>query len=181
MIMKKFLRVPALAAAIMTSFVLLAGCSQTASDKTAQQVYDAIQSAFKENYGVEAIPNSPVEVDDTTLEQKFYLAPDDVESYAGAVAGMMTNCDELVVVQAKKGEVENVREALEKALQDQKDAFGFYPVMNNTERLDAAKVVTQGDYAALLIVGISPEDPDTAVDFTDDVSLAEEAFYNALK
>ena len=158
-----------------------AGCSQTASDKTAQQVYDAIQSAFKENYGVEAIPNSPVEVDDTTLEQKFYLAPDDVESYAGAVAGMMTNCDELVVVQAKKGEVENVREALEKALQDQKDAFGFYPVMNNTERLDAAKVVTQGDYAALLIVGISPEDPDAAVDFTDDVSLAEEAFYNALK
>ena len=70
---------------------------------------------------------------------------------------MMTNCDELVVVQAKKGEVENVREALEKALQDQKDAFGFYPVMNNTERLDAAKVVTQGDYAALLIVGISPK------------------------
>ena len=42
MIMKKFLRVPALAAAIMTSLVLLAGCSQTASDKTAQQVYDAI-------------------------------------------------------------------------------------------------------------------------------------------
>lgn len=102
MIMKKFLRVPALAAAIMTSLVLLAGCSQTASDKTAQQVYDAIQSAFKETYGVEAIPNSPVEVDDTTLEQKFHLAPDDVESYAGAVAGMMTNCDELVVVQAKK-------------------------------------------------------------------------------
>ena len=73
MIMKKFLRVPALAAAIMTSLVLLAGCSQTASDKTAQQVYDAIQSAFKENYGVEAIPNSPVEVDDTTLEQNSTL------------------------------------------------------------------------------------------------------------
>ena len=109
------------------------------------------------------------------MNRNSTLAPDDVESYAGAVAGMMTNCDELVVVQAKKGEVENVREALEEgSAKTRKDAFGFYPVMNNTERLDAAKVVTQGDYAALLIVGISPEDPDAAVDFTDDVSLAEE-------
>ena len=79
------------------------------------------------------------------------------------------------------GEEQWTRAYLEKALQDQKDAFGFYPVMNNTERLDAAKVVTQGDYAALLIVGISPEDPDAAVDFSSDVSLAEDAFYAALK
>lgn len=181
MIMKKRIRLPLLAAAIMAGITLFAGCGQTASDKTAQEVYDAIQSAFMETYGVEAIPNSPMQVDDTTLEQKFYLSPDEVEGYAGVIAGMMTNCDELLVVQAKKGEVENVREALEKALQDQKDAFGFYPVMNNTERLDAAKVVTQGDYAALLIVGISPEDPDASVDFSSDVSLAEDAFYAALK
>lgn len=181
MFMKKSARLPLLATVLMVSIALLTGCGNTTSDKTAQEVYDAIQSAFMEKYGVEAIPNSPIEVDDTTLEQKFYLSPDEVESYAGSIAGMMTNCDELLVVQAKSGEVENVREALEKALQDQKDAFGFYAVMNNIERLDAAKVVTQGDYAALLIVGISPEDPDAAVDFTADVSLAEEAFYDALK
>ncbi len=181
MFMKKIARLPFLAAALIVSIALLASCGNTASDKTAQQVYDAIQSAFMEKHGIEAIANAPIEVDDTTLEQKFYLSPDEVESYAGSIAGMMTNCDELLVVQAKPGEVENVREALEKALQDQKDIFGFYAVMNNTERLDAAKVITQGDYAALLIVGISPEDPDAAVDFTADVSLAEDAFYNALK
>ena len=180
MIMKKRIRLPLLAAAIMAGITLFAGCGQTASDKTAQEVYDAIQSAFMETYGVEAIPNSPMQVDDTTLEQKFYLSPDEVEGYAGAIAGMMTNCDELLVVQAKKGEVENVREALEKALQDQKDAFGFYPVMNNTERLDAAKVIVSGNYAALLIVGVSPENEETSVDFSSDVSMAENAFYGAI-
>ena len=93
MIMKKRIRLPLLAAAIMAGITLFAGCGQTASDKTAQEVYDAIQSAFMETYGVEAIPNSPMQVDDTTLEQKFYLSPDEVEGYAGAIAGMMTNCD----------------------------------------------------------------------------------------
>ncbi len=181
MFMKKSRCLSLLTVILLVSLSMLTGCGSAASTKTAQEVYDAIQSAFMEEHGVEAIPNSPIQVDDTTLEQKFYLSAEEVEGYAGAIAGMMTNCDELLVVQAKPGEVENVREALEKALQDQKDAFGFYPVMNNTERLDAAKVVTQGDYAALLIVGISPEDPDAAVDFTADVSLAEEAFYDALK
>lgn len=101
-------------------------------------------------------------------------------SYSGVVAGMMTNCDELLVVQAKDGEIENVKAALQQALSEQKDAFGFYAVMNNTERLDAAKVVVSGNYAALLIVGVTPSDPDAAVDFSADVSMAEQAFYNTI-
>ena len=48
------------------------------------------------------------------------------------------------------------------------------------ERLDAAKVVVSGNYAALLIVGISPENGETEVDFSSDVSMAENAFYSAI-
>ena len=53
--------------------------------------------------------------------------------------------------------------------------------MDNPERLEAAKVVTEKDFAALLIVGISPDDPDLPVDFTEDVEMAEKAFRNAVR
>ena len=93
---------------------------------------------------------------------------------------MMTNCDELLVVQAKDGEIDNVKAALQQALSEQKDAFSWYGVMYNTERLDAAKVIVSGNYAALLIVGVSPENEETSVDFSSDVSMAENAFYARL-
>ena len=102
-----------------------------------------------------------------------------VESYKGTVAGMMTNCDELLVVKAKDGQIDAVKAALDQALEDQKEAFSWYGVMGNTERLEAAKVVTSGNYAALLIVGVIPEG-DAAFDFTSDVSLAENAFKSAI-
>ena len=84
------------------------------------------------------------------------------------------------MVKAKEGELQSVQEALNQALQEQYDAFSWYAVMHNTERLDAAKVVVKGNYAALLIVGVSPEDPSVEVDFSADVALAENAFNNAL-
>lgn len=149
---------------------------------SASAVYSAINSAFQNQYGYDAIPGMTMEVDDTTLTEKFRLTSDMVESYAGAIAAMMTNCDELLVVQAKEGQIDNVKAALEQALADQKETFGWYAVMNNTERLEAAKVVVKGNYAALLIVGTAPDDVEDegAVDFSGDVSLAENAFYGAI-
>lgn len=150
---------------------------------SASDIYSAINSAFQSKYGYDAIPSMTMEVDSTTLTEKFHVSTDMVESYAGAVAALMTNCDELVVVQAKEGQLENVKAALEQALADQKEAFSWYAVMNNTERLESAKVVTKGNYAALLIVGTAPEDSEDegAVDFSGDVSLAENAFFNAIQ
>ena len=118
-------------------------------------------------------------VDDTTLQEKFHISLDMVESYKGTVAGMMTNCDELLVVKAKDGQIDAVKAALDQALEDQKEAFSWYGVMGTTERPEAAKVVTSGNYAALLIVGVIPEE-DAAFDFTSDVSLAENAFKSAI-
>lgn len=79
--------------------------------------------------------------------EKFHISLDMAESYKGTVAGMMTNCDELLVVKAKDGQIDAVKAALDQALEDQKEAFSWYGVMGNTERLEAAKVVTSGNYA----------------------------------
>ena len=97
-------------------------------------------------------------------------------------AGMMTNCDELLVVQAKDGKVNEVKAALEQRLSEQKDSFAHYPVMFNDVRLDDAKVVVKGNYVALLIVGVITDEIDEAgeADFTGDVEMAENAFYSAI-
>lgn len=156
--------------------------SSESTGVSASVVYSAINGAFQSQYGHDAIPSMTMTVDDTILTEKFHLTSDMVESYAGAIAGIMTNCDELLVVQAKDGQIDHVKAALEQALADQNAAFGWYAVMNNAERLEAAKVVVKGNYAALLIVGISPENAEDegAVDFSGDVSLAENAFYGAI-
>jgi DNA mismatch repair ATPase MutL len=153
-----------------------------ASAVSAADIYSAINRAFQSKYGHGPIGNS-IKLDETTLSEKFHITADMAESYAGCIAGMMTNCDELVVVQAKDGQIDAVKAALQQALNEQNEAFGWYLVMYNGERLDAAKVVVKGNYAALLLVGVSPEnveDEEETVDFSDDVAMAEKAFYSAI-
>lgn len=148
---------------------------------SASDIHAAINSAFESQYGHGPISNFPIEVDETTLTEQFHISADQVVSYSGTLAGMMTNCDILLVVQAKDGEIENVKAALQQTLSEQIEAFSWYGVMYNPERLDAAKVIVKGNYAALLIVGVSPEPgSEESVDFSDDVALAENAFYGAI-
>ncbi len=165
---------------LLLLLLTFSGCSSQTSEASASDIYQAIQSAFQDKYGSEAILNAPTEIDDTTLSERFHLTSEEVDDYKGVTAGMMTNCDELLVVKARPGKIEAVKNALHQALEEQKEQFGWYAVMDNVERLEAARVVSKGNYAALLIVGISPEDPDISVDFTDDVSMAEKAFLTTI-
>lgn len=152
------------------------------SSVSASDIYSAIDAAFRSKYGDGPIVNSPYSVDDTSLTELFHLNSDQVESYCGMMAGMMTNCDELLVVQAKDGKIDEVKAALEQRLSEQKDSFAHYPVMFNDVRLDDAKVVVKGNYVALLIVGVITDEIDAAgeADFTGDVEMAENAFYSAI-
>ena len=156
--------------------------SSASSSVSASDIYSAIDAAFRSKYGDGPIVNSPYSVDDTSLTELFHLNSDQVESYCGMMAGMMTNCDELLVVQAKDGKIDEVKAALEQRLSEQKDSFAHYPVMFNDVRLDDAKVVVKGNYVALLIVGVITDEIDEAgeADFTGDVEMAENAFYSAI-
>ena len=151
---------------------------EASSDVTAEAIYDAINAAFAEKYPEAGmvIPNMPMAVDETTLNDKFGISSDMVTDYKGEIAGMMTNCDMLLVVKAADGKLEDVKAALEQAKADQTAQFEMYGVMGNIERTQAAKVVTNGDYAALIMVGIMPDNAEGTVDFTEDVQLAEDTF-----
>ncbi len=152
------------------------------SSVSASEIYSAIDAAFQDAYGSGPITNAPYDIDETSLSELFHIDPSWVISYRGSMAGMMTNCDELLVVQAKDGQIDAVRQALEQRLSEQKDSFAHYPVMFNDIRLDDAKVITKGNYAALLIVGVITDEIDESgeADFTGDVEKAENAFYASI-
>ena len=94
---------------------------------------------------------------------------------------MMTNCDMLIVVKAKEGKVEDVKAALEAAKKAQAAQFENYPVMANDVRIEDSKVVENGRYVALLMVGVLTDDNESDPDFTEDVQMAEDAFNTAIE
>ena len=151
---------------------------EAVSSATSADIFDTIDSAFAEKYPSSGavIPNMPQDVDDTVLKDKFGIDISDVENYKGQIAGTMTNCDMLLIVKAKDGKIDSVRTSLEKAKEAQTEQFASYGVMGNIERTAASKVVTNGNYAALIMVGVLPDDPDAALAFESDVKLAEDTF-----
>ena len=157
------------------------------STATAEEVFDAINKAFADKYGANdpgitgAINNMPAAVDDQLLEVQLGISPDLYESYKGEIAGMMTNCDMLIVVKAKEGKVEDVKAALEAAKKAQAAQFENYPVMANDVRIEDSKVVENGRYVALLMVGVLTDDNESDPDFTEDVQMAEDAFNAAIE
>lgn len=152
------------------------------STATAEEVFDAINKAFDEKYNEGgAILNFPESIDAEVLKEKFGITAEMAESFKGEIAGVMTNCDMLVVVKAKDGKIEDVKAALEAAKADQAQQFEFYPVMGNDVRIEASKVVTNGNYAALLMVGVLTDDNEDDPDFTEDVQMAEDAFNAAIE
>ena len=144
---------------------------------TAESVYNAMDKAVANRHtGVDAaIMNMPMPVDDMILTDMFGINTSDVNTYKGVCAGSMTNCDIMIVVEAKDGKKDVVKKALEEKLSAQKAQFEHYGVMGNIERLEAAKIVDKGNFVALLIVGIMGEGEET-YDCAGDVSAAVSAF-----
>ena len=148
----------------------------------ASNVYDAMDKAVASRHnGIDAaITNMPMQIDDSVLSDMFGVSLDNVASYKGFFAGTMTNCDIMLVVEAKEGKKFEVKKALEAKLEAQKKQFEHYAVMGNLERLDAAKVVDKGNFVALLIVGAIGENEEN-YDCAGDVSAANSAFNSTVK
>ncbi|MGI5894471.1 MAG: DUF4358 domain-containing protein [Candidatus Merdivicinus sp.] len=145
------------------------------------EIFNAIDAAFAEAYPDSGcvIPAMPMDMDKQYIADTLGISADLLVSGKGQQAGMMTNCDMLLVVEAAEGQFDVVKSAMDTALQARYDAFSWYGVMGNAERTEAAKVVSKGNFIALIMVGIMPEEG--TPDFTSDVQLAEDTFYAAIE
>ena len=135
--MKKIL-VTALVATMLT--ISLIGCG---GDPYADVSPKAIVQQLETEY-----VRMPMPVDEAMAQEMYHINLDDVEEYAITKTGMSPGVGFAMVVKAKDGKVDAVKEAVDKVLADQVNA-AFYP--DEKEIAEAAEVKVDGNIVSLLI------------------------------
>ena len=118
---------------------------------------DAAVSALEE---VNPIAN-PRALDDFSVENELMLTMDNIAGYKGDVTNDQADCGLVFVVQAKPGKAADVESELQ-AYKDSLSANDLYAEFADKVALAKdARIVTNGDYVAIVIAGISNPDYST--------------------
>ena len=135
------------------------GGDNESEDGAAQKILDTIRAAYGDNY----LPNA--EIPEEILTSMYGLDPDTYTEIAAEMPMISTNVDTVIIVKAADGKTGDVKAALD-AYRDSlvNDSFQ-YPM--NVAKVNASKVVANGDYVAFLLLG--------AIDERDDASDSERA------
>lgn len=117
-------------------------------DEKLKAAYEALRGEFSEYW----LSMSDV-VTEQQLEEMYYINPEDIEEFVGEMSIANVSGDTLVMVKAKPGKAQTVAEALERRRKDIIDQFAQYPVNFMDIKSEAAKVITEGDYVFLVLMG----------------------------
>ena len=143
------------------------------TDSKVQTILTAIKEAYGENY----LPNMPLDAE--TLNMMLNITSDQYVDFVAEVPMISAQVDTVIILQASEGQ----GDALEAALNTYRDSkvndTMQYPV--NVAKVNASKVVRNGDYVAFLMVGAQNEDMEAseadAADFAEaEVKKAVDAF-----
>ncbi len=154
------------------------GCGQKSDNIDLSRLMNDIESAYGNNW----LANS--QMSDTVFYDEYGLDESLVDEYVGRMPMTNDHPDRVLLIRAAQGKGEQV----EKALNDRIKEL----IRNGVEdpafvaKLNAAKVVREGDYVSLLMVGAydtqSGDDQDAALQFAkDQVKIGEDVFRNAFK
>ncbi len=126
-------------------------------NKTAtEKVLQAIKNVYGESY----LPNTPIEQE--LLETQYGLSSDTYVEAAGEVPMISTNPDTVLVVKAVTGKEGDVKAALEAYRSKLINDSANYPM--NLEKINAAKVESEGEYVAFLLVGANDDRANATAD-----------------
>lgn len=117
-------------------------------DAKLKEAFDAVRREFGEFY-----VSMPSVITEQQMQEMYYINPDDIEEFAGEMSIANVSGDTFVAVKAKPGKADAVAEALEKRRTDIIDQFKTYPVNFMDIKSEAAKVITEGDYVFLVLMG----------------------------
>jgi hypothetical protein len=131
---------------------------------SAETIFNAIKSA----YGDKFMANVPMISED--YENVFGLTPDMYTEITGGMPAVTIHVDRVLVVKAADGKLKDIETALTAAKENFVKDTLQYPV--NIAKVNAAKIVTKGNYAAFIMAG----DVDERTDVTDEdkATFAEE-------
>lgn len=122
------------------------------TDVTVDDILNAIKTAYGENY----LPN--MEIDAQTLETEFGLTSDMYESVKAELPMIGTHADRVVIVKAAEGKADDVEAAFNTARENKVNDTLQYPM--NLPKINATKIVRNGDFICFLMVGAINENMD---------------------
>lgn len=119
------------------------------TDPTLQEVYDAVKSAYGENY----IPSMMLEKQQLT--EVYGINMDNVESFIAEGPMMSAHVDTFFAVKAVEGKGEDVEKDLIAYQTAQQTEALQYPM--NMAKVNASQVVRHGDYVFFIMLGAFDE------------------------
>ena len=123
--------------------------SKPASSLTPQQVAKGVAKAYGSNY----LPDTPMS--EEMIYGLFSVDKQLVESVYGESPAISMNPDQLIVMKAKSGKGAQLEASLSKARDQYVETAMVYP--KDTAKLNASRVVRNGDYVAFIMLGAIDE------------------------
>ena len=162
----------------LAACLALTGCFGKDSEVDLNAMMGDIEAA----YGDDWLANS--EMSQSVFENEFGLEGSLVDSYVGRMPMTGNHPDRVLLIKATKDNGEAVEQALRKRLNEMIADATQNP--DHTAKLNSARVVRNGDYVGLLMVGaedtVSGDDKDAALQFAkDQVKKAEDVFHGAFQ
>lgn len=130
------------------------------NDVSTDSLKDAVAEALGENYW----PNMSIEAD--MLESMTELNSDSYDEFTAEMPMISTNVDTLIIVKAKDGAGETVKEALSKYQENLKNDTLQYPM--NLPKIQASKIETYGNYVCYVQLGA---DTQAAADESEEAAI----------
>lgn len=141
--MKKMI---SLFAALCALTVLLVGCG--GGEDAKQYNLDDVMAAIEEVAPVSV----PADMDDEYLTGMYGISLDDVEEYKGKYTNVSLSTDEILLVKAKAGKADTIKEALEARRDAKYEQAAMYDDVQ-AQKAQNGRVVVKGDYVLLVVVG----------------------------
>lgn len=155
-----------------------AGSTETGNGNNTNQTnvtVDDILTAIKGAYGENYLPNA--EIPSELLEAEFGLTPDMYEAVKAEQPMIGAHADRVVVVKAAQGRADDVEAALNTAKENKINDTLQYPM--NLPKINATKVVRNGDFVCFLLVGAPNENMDASEE--DAKKFAEDEVQKGVK
>ena len=142
---------------------------QLLENRSLQSIIEDIQAEF-ETGGI----YQPGQVTDTVLRDRYGLTTDQVADYYGYYSTADGYSDNLLVVEAKPGQIDSVKKTLEKYREDLMTAMEKSGIGYAYDRAKNMQIITRGNYAFLVAVNSLEADSTTVPLFDSENKLVTE-------
>ncbi|MEG2295225.1 MAG: DUF4358 domain-containing protein [Oscillospiraceae bacterium] len=129
-----------------------------------KDIYAAINKEFETTYKYsllgEDIGTAGVAIDAEMFKNVKNVDILNFDEYVGHIGNVNLNKSEVIIVKAKEGKMDLAKTQLTALLEGYRaDPMSATYGVNTAEKMETAKIITEGNYAALFIVGVDTTTP----------------------